>query len=158
MKKIHRFFLPAALLAVLLALVWYFRPLPLNTLLDGDSSISISCQTLYLKENGDPDFRFEQYSLDPGTAEYRAAAAVLAQYSYHRNLGTLWDYLTSSATIEKAGSFTMSLSTTSHTLTLAGVRQIMLDSAGYSVGWWGDRQAQDLLAALQQILAGTAAA
>lgn len=158
MEKIRKVFLPAALLAILLALIWYFRPLPLDSLLEENLPLSISCQTLFLKEDGEPDFRFEQYSLNPGTAEYQAAAAVLARYSCHRNLGTLRDYLTSSASIDRAGSFTMTLSTPPHTLTLAGVRQIMLDSAGYSVGWWGDRQAQSLLAELQQILADTAAA
>lgn len=75
MEKTRKFFLPVILAAVPPALAWYFRPMPLDALLDEKSPVSISCQTLFLREDGEPDFRFRQYSLEPGTAESQAAAA-----------------------------------------------------------------------------------
>jgi len=120
---------------IVLLVVVYFFPLPLDKIVVPNGKITIA-QTIVSVENGIFKQTPSTYEFLPGTDSYNKVMSIFSKYSYRRNLRSL--LITHLQSIKNYNYyFYYDIDKTFKIMELSGTGEFVVDNHSYNMGFWG---------------------
>jgi hypothetical protein len=143
-KKIVLLIILCILLAFICIVLYFYRPIHFDFILNDNISITYILPTL---ENGVANQVVTNYDIKPNTVEYQQLKELFDQYSYHRNLDTIF-----ADTSISGGSQYIYIFTKGFSMTISDISRIILGDKVYRVGYLGSSEIKALNNELLEIL------